>query len=605
MFLYSILPRSDRRGRELKLALIVLSFSVTGLSAVYYQIYPLSLIDGIGYLQQVPILFWVFIGCALGSLFFIAILSKSPLVTLGSVVVTALVLNFHYFLIYGVNGRDMRGEVSRLFFTLDEAHLSVDMYSYFQWPVHFLTIQQLDRILSLPLTDTIWMGYIAYYCLFAVGVGFFAHSFSEAGSFTTFAGAAFYLIFTRQWLNNQLVPQFFALIILLFLFSIRNGRDRRSRLLRALLYLVLILSHPLIFIFYLLYVLTLPTVRAVLDTIDETGSAHRWFVFQVFGALQHAPTSAITLHQNLRRRFDTSWLYYLIVLVATYLAFLYARFTLFSERLIFLLLGPMNESSSSKIPQRLLELLFGTNSTLGGGPGRAFETVLLYEMVPGFEKDITLFGTVAIILALLLVSVIALLSKPTARISPTSIAITLGGGIYYLAGFVLPIIGTRAFQVFLIPLGTFLDGGSDYKRYLKVVVLVLLVASPIIVANFMINYSLTGGGNTHDFHADQAGLFLLDHSNLKEGVITYPAAGFPPGVTREGEDLPTKTIEAIIVRGATSSEMIVYGPRQEYRAAYFNHRCNFNPAKRNAIYDNKIQVLRDSIVSQSLVCTRR
>ena len=598
---------AGRRKLGLKLSLIVLSLSVAGLAAVYQAVYPLSITAGTGFLLQTPPVLWILVVAALGALFFVATLTGSSLVTLGSVVGTALVLNFHYFLIYGVNGRDMRGEVSRLFFTLDRAHLGVDLYSYFQWPAHFLVVQQIGRVVSLPLVDTIWAGYLAYYVLFAVAVGVFAHSFTGGRRFPWVAGAVFYVVFTRQWLNNQLVPQFFALIVLLFLFSLHETEDTRFKALRAVLYLLLVLAHPFLFAFYVLYVLALPFVRAVIDTAESVGTDERPFAYQLFEVVRQPLRSARALRRTVRRRVGVPWLSYVVFLVGSYLSFLLLRFSLFKERILVLLGGPMTESSSEKIPVRVMELLFGTTRDFGGGtPGEAVETVLLYDLTPSLLKDVTLYGTVGVLLVLVLIAVVALLSKPSADIFPSGIAVVLSGVVYYLAGFSLPIIGTRAFQVLFLPFGTFLDGDRDHRRYVRIAVLVVLLVSPVVVANFMANYSLTAGGNTHDYHADEAGKFLLEYAVLdRDGAVTYPAAGYPPETTKAGEELPITTLEAMIVGGNNGSETIVYGQRQEYLATHFDHRCNFSPDRRNVIYDNRLRVLRDSSVSEPFACTER
>lgn len=595
------------RKVRLKSALIVLSLSIAGLAVVYQQVYPLSLTAGTGYLSQVPPVLWVFVVLALASLFFVATLARSPLGTLGSIVGLALVLNVHYFLVYGVTGRDMRGEVARLFFSLDRAHLGVDLYSYFQWPVHFIVTQQLDRVLSLPLTDMIWVGYLAYYVLFGCAIGLFAYSFTDGDTFPWIAAAVFYVVFTRQWLNNQFVPQFIALVVLLFLFAIHDVDDTRFRLLRGLLYVLLVLAHPFFFSFYLLYVLVLPSVRAVIGTLETVGTADRPLYYQSLEVVRHPLRGLLALQSNLRRQFDVSWLTYVGFLVGTYLAFLLVRFSLFKERLFLLLSGPMTESSSSKIPSRVMEILFGTSQYDGGAAGEsAVDTVLLYDLTSSVLKDITLYGTIGVLLALLVVSAIVLFLTPSSRVPSPSIGVVIAGVAYYVAGFVLPLIGTRAFQVFLLPLGTFLKGVQEHRQYLYAFVLIALVVSPVVVANFMVNYSLTAGGNTHDLHADEAGRFLMAHSDLeRHGAVTYPNAGFPVDLTRSGEDLQISTVEAIIVAGANTSETIVYGRTQEYEARHFGHRCSFRPDRRNVIYDNRIRVLEDSLVSEPFACRER
>lgn len=599
----------DSRKGGLKLALIVFSISLTGLTMVYRQIYPLSISGGKGFLLQIPPVFWVLVVVALGALFFVAILTRSSLVTLGSIVAIALVLNFHHFLIYSVNGRDVRGEVSRLFFTLNQSHLGVDLYSYFQWPTHFLVIQQADRILSLSLMDTIWTGYLAYYVLFAIGIGVFAHAFTEGGSFSWAAGGIFYVIFTRQWLNNQLVPQFFALIILLYLFSIHGSDDTRLRIFRGVLYVVLVLSHPFFFAFYVLYVLALPFTRAVADTLSQVGTTGRPLYHQAFETLRHTPTAVVALQGNLRHRFNIAWMNHVVFLAITYLSFLLIRFTLFKRQLFVLLAGPESKSPSGKVPARVMELLFGRGEDV---TETGIEPVLLYDLTPQPLKEFTLYSTIGLLLVILLVAAVALVAKPSTKLTPSGVAVAIGGVVYYVVGFVLPIIGTRAFQVMLLPMGTFLDG-RDHGKYVKVLVLVLLVASPVVVANFMTNYSLHGGGETHDLHADQAGRFLVEYSRLeRDGAVAYRGSGFPPFISKTGEDLNITTVEGIItadddapdVITYNESDVIVYGERQHYQAARFGYQCNFDPEERNVVYDNRVQVLRGSIVSEELACSK-
>jgi hypothetical protein len=592
-----------RRESKIKITLIILLLSVAGLAVVFQLVYPLTIRNGVGFLLQIPRPFWIFIACALASLFVLALLTRSPTVTLVSITGTALILNFHNFLIYGVSERDMRGEISRYFFTLGKNHLGIDLYSYFQWPVHFIVTQQLDRVISQPLIQTVWIGYVSYYVLFAIGIGVFAYSFTSGEQFSWITAGVFYVIFTRQWLNNQFVPQFIALVILLFLFSIHSIPDIRTKILRGVIYSILVLSHPFMFVFYVLFVGLLPFTRALVRTFDRIGTLDMPMYRKTFTALMRLPTTVRTFQHELRKALTASWVGYLTFLVAVYILFFTFRFVLFKRQLLLLFSGPMNNGYSGKLPSRMIELVLGSSRN-GGGQQVASGEVLLYELTSELLKNSLLNVTIGVFLALLLLSLIGSLRGSSRELSAGSIAIMFSGLVYYIVGFSLPIVGSRAYQIIFLPLGTLLDNSPSRSTVIKIIVAVLVVLSPVIVANTLVNYSLSGGRNTHSYHGDEAGRFLTTYSTFDDGgVVKYPAAGFPSDISKTGAPLPVITIEAALAENRIQPNLIVFGELQETQTRYFNYRCNYNPYTRNKIYDNSVVVLDNSIVSEEFSCS--
>jgi hypothetical protein len=180
------------------------------------------------------------------------------------------------------------------------------------------------------------------------------------------------------------------------------------------------------------------------------------------------------------------------------------------------------------------------------------------------------------------------------------------GAIYYVGGFFLPIIGPRAYQIALLPMGVFIVGRHLDKKTIKIIVLIALVVSPVIGLNIMINASVAGGGNTQNHYAHSAGQHLAQYDTEDgENTVKYPHSGLPPEFTFQQNQRIT-TVEEIIIQEDTvrNPSVIVFGPRQVHVAAHYDRECNFEPSERNAIYDNKITVLADSTSSSGINCVR-
>jgi hypothetical protein len=84
-------------------------------------------------------------------------------------------------------------------------------------------------------------------------------------------------------------------------------------------------------------------------------------------------------------------------------------------------------------------------------------------------------------------------------------------------------------------------------------------------------------------------------------VLKYPHAGLPPEFPGR-EATPTVTLEELVRGEPTRPSLVVFGPRQVHAAAAFGYDCDFVPERRNAVYDNGVSILGDSVVSGPFEC---
>lgn len=593
-----------------KAALTVLLFSIAFLAALYQRIYPLELTLSTGYVSQIPLLFWPVIVLALGAGFFACIATPSNIIKFTSVILMSIMINFSQFIFFNFTGGDSTSETTRWFLFRGLPRFSIDLFDYFQWPIHFIYFETVNKLLALPLIDTVRVSYLMLYISFIVGVMYLFHAHTSISFWAV--SSLVYVMYMMKILNNQLVPQLSALVILLFLFGIGSVSSVRTRAVQFLLYLVLVLTHPFFFIFYLIFVAVYPFVNSARTQLVSQGRrvSDRWPttqpavkitdkpVYRSIAGLLSRPSRSIKMWLlDGVSEFKNKSLFPLFVMSAVYLILIWSRFIILRERIVSRLVAPGSTyGRSGRILSTILSLLTGDSGTTSQ------QTQLLYSLSSETLHSISALTILMIFVSLLVVSLVAFFRKPASRVSSVQIAAGLSGLAYYIGGFVLPLIGNRALQVALLPIGTLLAGREADAKVIKIIILVALLLSPVLGLNALINSSISGGGNSQSYHGHVAGEHLTQYElNEDEVVLTYPRSALPPDFSRQ-QDETVVTLEEVL-RFPNRPSTIVYGPRQELLATRYFADCNFAPEKRNRVYDNKIAVLTESTLTGELNCT--
>jgi len=215
------------------------------------------------------------------------------------------------------------------------------------------------------------------------------------------------------------------------------------------------------------------------------------------------------------------------------------------------------------------------------------------------------YTTMLMFLTLFGVAVIVFVRSPTEELSPAQICVGLSGLAYYFGGFLLPIIGTRALQIGLLPLGVLAAARGTDPRVVKVIVLVALVLSPVIGLNSIVNSSIGAGGHSQNYHAHKSGTHLAEYDlRTGERALKYPRAGLPPEITNQ-QDQQILTLDELVREDTGRPTLVVYGPQQIHRASRYGRICNFTPQGRTILFDNGIQILKTSGVAAELNCVQQ
>jgi len=580
-------------------ALTVLFTLIAVLALLYHSMYSLEIGLRSGYSAQIPLIFWPALVGTLVMAFLLCTSASSDSSKFGYLILISVLINYSQYIFFNFRGGDSAGEISRWFVIKGLSQFSVELFGYFQWPIHFLFFESFNKILSLPLMDMMRLGYLSLYVLFSIAVVYFFYVYTS-GTLYWAAASVSYVIYMMLFLNNQLVPQFFALVLLIFLFSLGSIDSMRLRFLQLFFYTALVLSHPFFFIFYLSFLTIFPFVRGLKGTVVEIGGrAEPMYVSlyktvnNPFGALSTWILDSLGL---LKQTLPT-----ISALSGIYVFFFFIRFELFSDRALDLLSKEANtQYGSSTLLMDLLELIGGTSTEVAGPEPR-----LLYSLSSQPLHRATAYVVIAIFTVLLLLSLILFILKSVEYLSPVQLSIGLAGVAYYIGGFFLPIIGVRGLQLGLLPMGALMAGWKGNKKIIKVVVLLVLVLSPVVGLNGIVNASISGGSNTQSYHAHEAGEHIVEYGMADgETVLKDPSAGLPPEFTTE-QDENVVTVEEVIRTGYRNPSLLVYGPRQVHAADRYRHRCNFAPERRNILFDNGVEVLSDSAVSDEFSCTRK
>jgi hypothetical protein len=576
--------------------LTVFFLSIAGLALLYHSIYPLSLGPDTGYLAQVPTVFWPVVTGALAVSFVHFTVSSSDGFRFVHVVFVSMVLNYQQYLFFNFTGGDSASEISRWFVIQGLPRFDVELFNYFQWPVHFVFFEVFNKVLSVALMDMIRLGYASLYLVFTVGVVYVFYSRISRPLYW-FGASVTYLIYMRLFLNNQLVPQFFALAILLFLFGLGPIRSVRSGGIQFVFYTVLVLAHPFFFVFYLVFVLVLPVVESATSQLTAFGGSHTPVYRSVFRTLSRPFSSVRSWIRDSSKRLLSS-LSVLLVLSGIYIFFFIFRFRNFNDRVYTLISRPANSKYGSGTVLSRLYTIISDSPATASGP----ETHLLYDLSSPLLHRASVYVMISIFVLLAVLSVVVFVRKSTEHVSPIQISIGITGLAYYVGGFALPLIGDRGLQVALLPVGALVAGWESNARIIKVVLLLVLVLSPVFGLNGILNASITGGRNVQQHDAHEAGAHIVRHGlEREEVVLKYPHAGLPPEFT-DREDRNVTTVEEIVRGEGGDPSVLVFGPRQIHTARTYGNDCNFTPRRRNVLYDNGVSVLTESSVSDRFEC---
>lgn len=607
------LPGSGEWGlssvRVMKLALVGLCGSVVLFVHAYQTGYPLGLTHEQGYISQVPLSFWAATTLAIVSLLLLATSVRSIYAVPVLLWLFYLVFHSRQLLYYNLLMSD-NGSISEWNWILGQFHTlpapdSPEYFAYLQWPLHHLLTMVIQRTAATGIMDTIGVGFVAYLSVFAVGVFYFMYAYSTRRvPFYLFAGGSLYLVISSYTLNNQFVPQFLGLTILVFLIPCHRKSGTRWAGLRICLFFALVVAHPFIYIFYIAAFLLSPLVSAAKRTLsNETEPTD-----SVFGALgrfgRNPGRLCLVWLRNVARGYRSSrWISWSVTLVAVYVTFLVYRFVSFQLTVFYKI--SQSEPGVSQTPfSVIVELLPGPLRELvpiaeTGGTDSSSATMLLYDLVPQGIHPITRNATIAIIVSVFGLLLLSQLLQRVDRVQPLPVSLFSAGSLYFVVGGMLPLLAKRALQVVFLPMVTALDVLDRRPIASRVVIALLLVSSPVILANGLVNQSIAAGGNTEGFHTTRAGLQL---SQTAQQQVVVAHQNSRPLTARDG----VVSIQQVMEGEYSPSEddLVVSSPFVDQYVRYYAYDCPIEPEYNDVVYDNRASGLWLSGPESSIECVR-
>lgn len=608
------LPGSGEWGlssvRVTKLALVGLCGSVVLFVHAYQTGYPLGLTHEQGYISQVPLTFWTAIVLATISLVLVA--SSAGSVAVVPVLLCLFYLVFHsrQVLYYNLLMSD-NGSISQWNSVLAQVHSlptpgASEYFSYLQWPLHQILTMVVQRTAETGITDTIGVGLVLYLVLLAIGVFYFVYVYSvDTVPFFLFAGGSLYLVVAAYSLNNQFVPQFLAFILLVFLLPCHRKSGTRWVFIRLVLFIALVMAHPFIYIFYVAAFLLAPLFTAGKQAISEQTGGDEPVVSALISVGRKPGVLCLAWFRNLTREYGSSrWRTWAVTMLSVYVSFLVYRFVSFQLTVFYKI--SRSEPDASRTPFAVVsELIPGPIRDLlpflqtGGTGSSATETVFLSEMVPGGIHWFTRNGAILVVVSVFCLLAFSQLLQRVDRVPSLNVSLASAGGLYFAVGGVLPLLANRALQVVFLPMVTAV--GVLQKRPLvsRVVVAVLLVCSPVILANGLVNQSMTGGGNTEDYYTTRAGLQLVE-SATQQVVVSHQNSR--PLKSRD----EVTSIQGVMNGEYTpsSGDLVVSSPFVEQFVRHHSYRCTIDPDNHNVVYDNRASGLWIQRDGRTVDCTR-
>lgn len=587
-----------------KLAAILLFFTITALVLVYRTINPLTLTLTEGYHAQIPFLYWFLVSTIILLLAIIKYLTNSALLSLLSTIVFFMVYSVYQFFFTHLFGGDIN-PIS-LHTVQENTHLSPDThFSYLEFPLFWFT----HRVLYLIPFDQVDMitgierGFAVLIFLFSIAVWTFVSSNTRSPRYSFF-GAAFFVAVSHIFWNFQYVPQFFAFVILVFLFSIHTRSGKRWMTLKLLLFTALVLSHPMFFIFYLASVFLYPVVKSAwhsFDAVESTEDAS--LIRSVARSLRAAPTYLRTFTSQLRHELtDLRWMVSALILFTVYLAAFLYRQLAWQTSLVISLQRSVGGHSAEFVTRFVpfISVDYGEETATEETPRE-----LLYHLSSEQLSSFTTNATMLLILIGGLLLVFLLMIRDRRDISRFNMAILAVTGAYFAVGIIVNIHGTRALQVVFLPLILSLVVVKELANRERVLVatmiVIILLASPVAFANSINNAELVGGHSTGDYHTEQAGLWVDDHE--WDTIVQPRRTIYPLDIHADRSHINIQTLTSDIEESNNVGQgaLVQFDYRMYHNTQYRAHACNF--AEQNAIYDNsnKILFVQDEFQCESTV----
>ncbi|MCU4742813.1 hypothetical protein [Natronoglomus mannanivorans] len=575
-----------------KILAVIFILSVTGFVLTFRRIYPLQLTKSEGFLAQIPIIFWIGLSLSLLIIAVLVIVHQHAIFSFVATIGFYLLFSSYQFLFKGLFGGDYSPDTRRIM--LENPFFDPEQYFYYlQWPNKYILFR--EQYLITGGGDDVLVNvermFFLLVILFSISVWYFVYS-STTDPVYSFFGATLFLVIVHPFLNFQSVPQFFALSLLLFLFGIHDNRGRAWLMSKLTLFTALVLSHPMLYIFYLGAILLQPIFYGLWRSIGEFCSREGEPLYSLLVPAARSPrtTAQSTLDHTIEFIRNRHWLVPTALFISIYLTLYLYRFVMWQTQMIStMLLDPKGHTAA--FIQRVSGLL-GLRDTESISTEEIAIQGVSY-LANATVSNLTTFTSMVLVAAVGLLLVTTFLFREHSSISPFQVSI-FGPAIgYFSVGSTMNILGLRSFQIIFLPLITSVGIIRKFDtRWLLVVIVVILTVSPILVANSLNNATLDAGHKSGDYYTEESGKWISEYGTtpvLQSHSTAYPIQS-TYGQVIENMQQTFSSSDAYIVE-SNSAHLIQFDYKVYHSQYYFKHQCNFD--EQRIIYDNGNTVMWD------------
>lgn len=575
---------------------VLLCIEITIFTVLYHAIYPLEFTPT-GYLSQIPIAYWVILTALIFTSTLLAYHTNSQAGSLISTLTFYMVLNSYQFLFYSHVGGDVSGEIRDISKMLNFDHLQPTLSPAFhalQWPNNFTFLFIIKHTLGVQsVIGAMDIGYMSYYIGLTVAIWLFAYRLE--GGFFAYLASISYLIISWTWLNNQFVPQLLAQVLLFFLFYVKSESNRRWLVIELILFFSLAFSHPIFAFLYPLVVMLRPGVVSCLLYYYNRFPNDRLFQILLRPSTLLRPVFSIrTWLPN-----DANTYYRLFCLGTVYASVYLFQYVYLRYQLFRFITVSATESTDNPISE--IQPQFPTS---GGGSVSESQVALLYDIVPPVIDFVVTLGHQLVVLAMAVLLILSLLASKIETAKEYQVEIAVMGVLVFGFGWAIKsTYALRLLPIVFLPASVFFYGLSNRgKRVVIVCILLLSLISPVLLANFYVDQSLTAGGNTIGYSESQAGKTMENYVD-DESVYHAPPNPYPSGgLTTTGAQDVRLLIEDD--NNVSDSVFIVYSDRLLKFLGYHQYFCEENYLSNDIIYDNNVQLIRTTPQAKLLSCKR-
>ena len=452
-----------------KIALILLIWLLAIFFISVIQTSPITISLTTAPFFQIPVIFWLVMLVSPFLLYIIAKNSKNPLVPL-----LCVTLYFFLFYSYGLyflahpTTTDIVNAIRPQYMLSSITHIGAEEISierYFNWPIYFIFSKIFSSILGIGPFQTINFGFFSLIITLPVFVSLCnKRNHKVENTSIYFITPALYLTLGFYFINDQFVPQFLGLIYLFILFGLylkyRNNKNPLYIILMIIFYALTVFAHPFIHIFFLMLIVLEKSLSEYFEM-----KKHKIFYIGVF---------------------------------VSFFAIVFPYLGSYSE----LIGNPTNETWW--IFQRIVSER--TNIVSG------FKTHPLFNLMPRIYDQVISPITKYSMFAALFIVAIGFLFYLVKKRKLFDFNLLIASASWFVLGLTNLVLGQRALQVAMLPLARHFKYPNKLFSYLsKIVVVIILIAPSLYVANNMINSSIVGETFILDPEENLLGRFAEDH----------------------------------------------------------------------------------------------